>query len=71
VDCLLARHIAEHEQHFIKYVLAFFAASDGIVSENLSSRFMNGELLGTCHCIAYQMSTMVKIEQKLGCVNCW
>ncbi len=28
------------EKHFIKHVLAFFAASDGIVLENLSSRFM-------------------------------
>merc|ERR1711959_702888 len=28
------------EQHFVKYVLAFFAASDGIVLENLSVRFM-------------------------------
>jgi ribonucleotide reductase beta subunit family protein with ferritin-like domain len=28
------------EQHFIKYVLAFFAGSDGIVMENLGSRFM-------------------------------
>jgi len=27
------------EQHFIKHVLAFFAASDGIVLENLASRF--------------------------------
>ena len=27
------------EQHFIKHVLAFFAASDGIVNENLASRF--------------------------------
>ena len=27
------------EQHFIKYVLAFFAGSDGIVQENLASRF--------------------------------
>ena len=24
------------EKHFIKYVLAFFAASDGIVNENLA-----------------------------------
>ena len=24
------------EQHFIKYILAFFAASDGIVNENLA-----------------------------------
>lgn len=27
------------EQHFIKHVLAFFAASDGIVNENLAVRF--------------------------------
>ena len=27
------------EQHFIKYVLAFFAASDGIVLENLTQQF--------------------------------
>ena len=27
------------EKHFIKHVLAFFAASDGIVLENLSQRF--------------------------------
>jgi|UniRef100_A0A6C0LW17 ribonucleoside-diphosphate reductase subunit M2 len=29
------------EQHFIKTILAFFAASDGIVLENLGVRFMN------------------------------
>jgi len=29
------------EKHFIKMVLAFFAASDGIVLENLAQRFMN------------------------------
>ena len=29
------------EQHFIKHVLAFFAASDGIVNENLCYRFAN------------------------------
>eukprot|EP00915_Cephaloidophora_sp_WS-2016_P006522 GHVH01008804.1.p1 GENE.GHVH01008804.1~~GHVH01008804.1.p1 ORF type:complete len:352 (+),score=60.43 GHVH01008804.1:67-1122(+) len=28
------------EQHFIKHVLAFFAASDGIVLENLAGKFM-------------------------------
>merc|ERR1719203_407126 len=31
--------LTEGEQHFIKHVLAFFAASDGIVLENLSGRF--------------------------------
>jgi ribonucleoside-diphosphate reductase subunit M2 len=31
--------LSEHEQHFIKHVLAFFAASDGIVNENIASQF--------------------------------
>jgi len=30
----------DNERHFIKNVLAFFAASDGIVLENLAQRFM-------------------------------
>jgi ribonucleotide reductase beta subunit family protein with ferritin-like domain len=29
----------EKEKHFIKYVLAFFAASDGIVLENMAQQF--------------------------------
>lgn len=31
--------LTENEQYFIKHVLAFFAGSDGIVQENLASRF--------------------------------
>lgn len=31
--------LKEDEKHFIKHVLAFFAASDGIVLENLAQRF--------------------------------
>ena len=31
----------EDEKYFIKHVLAFFAASDGIVNENLAINFMN------------------------------
>ncbi|KAJ2700839.1 Ribonucleotide-diphosphate reductase (RNR), small subunit [Coemansia sp. IMI 203386] len=31
--------LSENERHFIKYVLAFFAASDGIVNENLVQNF--------------------------------
>jgi ribonucleotide reductase beta subunit family protein with ferritin-like domain len=33
--------LSENEQHFISHVLAFFAASDGIVLENLGARFMS------------------------------
>merc|ERR1711944_247343 len=32
--------LKEEEKYFIKHVLAFFAASDGIVNENLVERFM-------------------------------
>merc|ERR1719226_175714 len=31
--------LTDSERHFVKHVLAFFAASDGIVLENLASRF--------------------------------
>merc|ERR1712066_1149886 len=31
--------LTQNEQYFIKHVLAFFAASDGIVLENLSGQF--------------------------------
>lgn len=32
--------LTDDEQHFIKYILAFFAASDGIVLENIGDRFL-------------------------------
>ena len=33
--------LTEHERNFIKNILAFFAASDGIVNENLAINFLN------------------------------
>merc|ERR1711971_314309 len=33
--------LSKNQQHFIKVVLAFFAASDGIVCENLTSNFIS------------------------------
>jgi hypothetical protein len=41
---------ADDEQRFIKYVLAFFANSDGIVMENLAVQFMKGALAAACCC---------------------
>lgn len=38
----------QDEQHFIKHVLAFFAASDGIVLENLASRFLKEVQVRAC-----------------------
>jgi ribonucleotide reductase beta subunit family protein with ferritin-like domain len=40
-DLIDWQKLSENEQYFIKNVLAFFAASDGIVNENLAERFMN------------------------------
>ena len=31
--------LSDNERHFLKHVLAFFAASDGIVNENLVTNF--------------------------------
>ena len=33
--------LSQDEKYFISMILAFFAASDGIVLENLGARFMN------------------------------
>lgn len=33
--------LTPNEKHFVKYVLAFFAASDGIVNENINMNFAN------------------------------
>lgn len=40
----------ENEQHFIKHVLAFFAASDGIVNENLVVNFMQDITIPEARC---------------------
>ena len=45
--------LSSDERHFVKHVLAFFAATDGIVLENLACRFMKDvqlpEVRGSCH----------------------
>ena len=48
------------EQHFIKYVLAFFAASDGIVMENLGARFLTEVQIPEAR---YFYSTQLFMEQ--------
>jgi ribonucleoside-diphosphate reductase beta chain len=35
------KKLSDDERHFIKHVLAFFAASDGIVNENLAENFVS------------------------------
>ncbi|KAI6013279.1 ribonucleotide reductase small subunit [Pisolithus marmoratus] len=40
----------DNERHFISHVLAFFAASDGIVNENLVECFSNEVQVAEAHC---------------------
>ena len=40
----------DNERHFIKHVLAFFAASDGIVNENLAVNFMQEVQMPEARC---------------------
>jgi len=40
----------DNERHFISTVLAFFAASDGIVNENLAGRFMTEVTVPEARC---------------------
>ncbi|KAF8974190.1 ferritin-like superfamily [Flammula alnicola] len=40
----------DNERHFISHVLAFFAASDGIVNENLNERFSNEVQVAEARC---------------------
>lgn len=42
--------LSTNEQHFISYVLAFFAASDGIVNENLTAHFSNEVQIPEARC---------------------
>ncbi len=43
-------NMKDGERHFVKHVLAFFAASDGIVNENLAVNFMNEVQLPEARC---------------------
>ncbi len=47
------------ERHFVKHVLAFFAASDGIVNENLATNFMNEVQLPEARCF-YGFQIMIE-----------
>ena len=42
--------LTDNERHFITHVLAFFAASDGIVNENLAQRFMGEVQIPEARC---------------------
>ena len=42
--------LSDNERHFVSHILAFFAASDGIVNENLAFNFTNEIQLAEARC---------------------
>ncbi|KAG0438020.1 Ribonucleoside-diphosphate reductase subunit M2 B [Dictyocoela muelleri] len=51
--------LTDNEKHFISYVLAFFAASDGIVNENLLMRFASEVQIPEARCF-YGFQIMIE-----------
>ncbi|KAI5181834.1 ribonucleoside-diphosphate reductase subunit M2 [Nematocida sp. AWRm80] len=51
--------LTANEKHFISYVLAFFAASDGIVNENLVERFASEVQISEARCF-YGFQIMIE-----------
>lgn len=51
--------LSDNERHFISHVLAFFAASDGIVNENLGVNFFNEVQLPEAKCF-YGFQIMIE-----------
>ena len=56
--------LTSNEQHFIKHVLAFFAASDGIVNENLCERF-------ACEVQIPEARCFYGFQIAMECVDIW
>jgi ribonucleotide reductase beta subunit family protein with ferritin-like domain len=54
----------DNEKHFIKYVIAFFAASDGIVLENLTENFINDVQLPEARCFYGFQAAMENIHSE-------
>jgi ribonucleoside-diphosphate reductase subunit M2 len=52
------------QRHFIYHVLAFFAASDGIVNENLIGRFFNEVQATEARCFCGFQITMENIHSE-------
>ncbi|KAH9387877.1 Ribonucleoside-diphosphate reductase subunit M2 [Tyrophagus putrescentiae] len=49
-DLVHWKTLSRNERHFISHVLAFFAASDGIVNENLAERFIREVTVTEARC---------------------
>ena len=57
--------LKESEKHFISHVLAFFAASDGIVNENLVVNFMNEVQIPEARCFYGFQIAMENIHSEM------
>ncbi|CAM9191564.1 unnamed protein product, partial [Sphacelaria rigidula] len=57
--------LTDNERHFISMVLAFFAASDGIVMENLVERFSQEVQLPEARCFYGFQIAMESIHQEM------
>ena len=56
--------LTDNEKHFVKYVLAFFSSSDGIVLENLGTRFMGEVQIPEARCFyGYQIMMEIFMEE--------
>ncbi|MBT5975636.1 MAG: ribonucleoside-diphosphate reductase [Flavobacteriaceae bacterium] len=57
--------LTDNERHFIEHVLAFFAGSDGIVTENLAQRFMNDIQIQEAKCFYGFQIAMENIHSEM------
>jgi len=56
--------LSDNERHFIKWVLAFFAASDGIVLENINENFINAVQLPEARCFYAFQAAMENVHSE-------
>lgn len=56
-------NLTDNERHFVSHVLAFFAASDGIVLENLGVRFMKEIQIPEVRWFSLSLVSLSWIEQ--------
>ena len=58
--------LSDNERHFVSHVLAFFAASDGIVNENLALNFSNEIQLPEARCFYGFQIAIENIHSEVG-----
>ncbi|XP_022722907.1 ribonucleoside-diphosphate reductase small chain A-like isoform X3 [Durio zibethinus] len=62
--------LSNSEKHFISHVLAFFAASDGIVLENLAARFLKDVQIPEARAFYGFQIAMENIHSDIFCCQC-